>query len=76
MAAPAERMKAMRTRRLARGVRELRLAIPDARSQAVRDRIAAQSALISTESEADAMAWIEAVSEFDNPDMPGADATR
>ena len=76
MAAPAERMKAMRNRRGERGVRELRLNVPDARLQSVKDRIAAQSALLSVESEAEAMAWIEAVSEFDNPETPEADASR
>jgi putative transposase len=36
MAQTAERMKAMRERRRARGLRELRLVVPDARSKAVR----------------------------------------
>src|SRR5256885_16596393 len=36
----AERMKAMRERRRARGLRELRLIVPDARSKAVRRRVA------------------------------------
>jgi hypothetical protein len=35
MAHAAERMKAMRDRRRARGLRELRLVIPDARSKTV-----------------------------------------
>jgi hypothetical protein len=34
----AERMKAMRERRRARGLRELLLLVPDARSKAVRGR--------------------------------------
>jgi hypothetical protein len=40
MAHAEERMKAMRKRRRARGLRELRLVIPDARSKAVRKRVA------------------------------------
>jgi hypothetical protein len=66
MAAPAERMKAMRERRRARGLRELRLVVPDARSSAVRRRIAEQVARLDPEDEEEALAWIEAVSEFDN----------
>ena len=65
MAPPAERMRMMRERRRAQGMRELRLVVPDARSKAVRRRIARQVARLSTESERDALAWIEAVSEFD-----------
>ena len=65
MADPAERMKMMRARRRERGLRELRLVVPDARSEAVRKRIAAQVAELSPNSERDALLWIEAVSEFD-----------
>jgi len=65
MADPAERMKMMRARRRGRGLRELRLVVPDARSEAVRKRIAAQVATLNTNSERDALLWIEAVSEFD-----------
>jgi len=65
MAEPAERMKMMRARRRRQGLRELRLLVPDARSQAVRDRIAVQVAKLSPDSERDALFWIEAVSEFD-----------
>ena len=64
MAEPAERMKLMRMRRR-RGLRELRLVVPDARSEAVRDRIAAQVAKLNPDSERDALLWIEAVSQFD-----------
>jgi len=70
MAEPAERMKKMRARRHSRGLRELRLVVPDARLAAVRREIAAQSARLDREDEEKAMAWIEAVSEFDN-DAPG-----
>ena len=65
MVEPAERMKLMRQRRRGRGLRELRLVVPDARSDAVRDRIAAQVANLNPDSERAALLWIEAVSEFD-----------
>jgi len=65
MAEPAARMKLMRQRRQRRGLRELRLVVPDPRLAAVRDRIAAQVARLSPDSERDALLWIEAVSEFD-----------
>lgn len=65
MAEPAERMRLMRRRRQRRGLRELRLVVPDARLEAVRDRIAAQVARLNPDSERDALLWIEAVSEFD-----------
>ena len=65
MALPAERMKAMRERRNERGLRELRLIVPDARSKAVRRRVAGQVAGLARERESDALGWIEAVSIFD-----------
>jgi len=65
MALAADRMKAMRERRRARGLRELRLVVPDARSKQVRRRVAKQVAALDREGELDAMRWIEAVSEFD-----------
>jgi Protein of unknown function (DUF3018) len=65
LAKPAERMKMMRARRRRQGLRELRLVVPDARSEAVRNRIAAQVAKLNPDSERDALLWIEAVSEFD-----------
>ena len=65
VAVPAERMKALRERRRARGLRELRLIVPDARSKAVRRRVARQVAGLDRSNELDAMRWIEAVSEFD-----------
>ena len=70
MAVPAERMKMMRQRRRARGLRELRLVVADARSRAVRRRVAREVARLDPDRERDALQWIEAVSEFD------ADATR
>ena len=69
----AERMKTMRARRNARGVREIRLTAPDARSISVRTRIAGQCASLNARQEDAAMAWLEAVSEFD---APGRDAAR
>jgi hypothetical protein len=65
MAEPAERMKRMRARRRRQGLRELRLVVPDARSAAVRNRIAAQVARLNPDREREALLWIEAVSEFD-----------
>lgn len=65
MAAPAERMKAMRDRRRDRGLRELRLVVPDARSRKVRRRVAAQVAALTPQAERGALEWIESVSEFD-----------
>lgn len=65
MALAADRMKAMRERRRASNLRELRLIVPDARSKAVRRRIAKAVAGLARSSEIEAMKWIEAVSEFD-----------
>src|SRR5205085_11920284 len=70
MTAPAERMRMMRQRRRARGLRELRLVVADPRSRAVRRRVAKQVASLNPDRERDALQWIESVSEFD------ADATR
>ena len=70
MAAAAERMKAMRQRRRARGLRELRLVVADPRSEIVRRRVAKQVAGLDPNRERDALTWIESVSEFD------ADASR
>jgi hypothetical protein len=65
MTAAAERMRLMRARRRRQGLRELRLLVPDAWSESVRNRIAAQVAKLNPDSERDALLWIEAVSEFD-----------
>jgi hypothetical protein len=67
MALAADRMKAMRERRRTRGLRELRLIVPDARSKVVRRRIAKAVAGLDRSRERDALGWIEAVSEFDVP---------
>jgi hypothetical protein len=69
MPAPAERMRMMRQRRRARGLRELRLVVADARSPAVRRRVAKQVSRLDPSRERQALQWIESVSEFD------ADAT-
>ena len=69
MTPPAERMRILRERRRTR-LRGLRLVVPDARLKLVKRRIAAQVARPNPASEHDALAWIEAVSEFD------ADAAR
>jgi hypothetical protein len=66
MALPAERMKAMRERRSLRGLREVRMVVPDARSKAVRRRVAKQVAGLNRSRELDALDWIEAVSVFDS----------
>jgi len=65
MVEAAERMKAMRERRRANGLRELRLVVPDARSKVVRRRVARQVAGLDRARELEALRWIEAVSAFD-----------
>ena len=55
----------MRERRRARGLRELRLIVPDARSKAVRKRVAKQVAGLDRSLELAAMQWMESISEFD-----------
>ena len=67
MPAAAERMRVMRERRRRRGLRELRLVVPDTRLRSVRRRVAAQVAALTQRGEAEALNWIEAVSEFDAP---------
>ncbi len=65
MALPSERMKAMRERRAERGLRELRLVVPDARSATVRRRVAKQVAGLNRSHELQALERIEAVSLLD-----------
>jgi hypothetical protein len=60
----------MRERRRSRGLRELRLVVPDSRSRSVRRRVAAQVAHLSNADENDALNWIESVSEFDALNVP------
>lgn len=66
MVEAAERMKTMRERRRARGLRELRLIVPDARSKLVRRRVAREVASLDPTRELEALKWIEAVAEFDD----------
>ena len=73
---PAERMRTMRSRRRALGLREVRIILPDARSLHVRERLARQVASLDAVSEDDALRWIEAVSEFDTPGDTALDETR
>jgi hypothetical protein len=58
-------MKSMRERRRVRAMREVRLVVPDARAASVRRRVAAAVARLRPDSELEALAWIEQVSEFD-----------
>ena len=76
MPAPAERMRQMRERRRKRGLRELRIVIPDPRLTSVRRRVADQVARLIPGSEDEALSWIEAVSEFDSPNRPANDEAR
>jgi hypothetical protein len=76
MAEPAERMRAMRERRRSRGLREVRLLVPDSRQTSVRLRVAREVARLDRSVEEEALAWTEAVSEFDDPDAAAPDATR
>jgi len=62
-------MKKMRERRRRRGLRELRLVVPDPRLRSVRKRVAAQVAALDRRDEDEALNWIETVSEFDAPDQ-------
>lgn len=68
--ATAERMRMMRERRRGRGLRELRLVVPDPRLASVRKRVAVQVARLDRSHEDEALNWIEAVSEFDALDPP------
>lgn len=62
MAQAAERMKAMRERRRVRGLKELRLIVPDAGSKTVRRRIARQVAALDRSREREALKWMPAAS--------------
>jgi hypothetical protein len=67
MVQAAERMKAMRERRRARRLKERRLIVPDARSKSVRRRVAPQVAALDRSRELEALEWIKAVADFDDP---------
>lgn len=58
----------MRDRRRSRGLRELRLTVPDPRQQLVRRRVANAVARLSRKEEEEALRWIEGVAEFDEDD--------
>ena len=66
MTTPAgERMRDWRSRQRRTGRREVRMVLPDARLESVRVRVAASVAGLDPQEEADALGWIEAVSDFD-----------
>ncbi len=62
MPATADRMKAIRARHRALGLREIRLLVPDVRSAAFRAEVARQVASLDPRAEAEALEWIEQVS--------------
>ena len=64
-ACTSAQMRMMRERRQKRGLRELRLVVPDPRLQSVRKRVAIQVGGLNQCTESEALSWIEAVSEFD-----------
>jgi hypothetical protein len=68
-------MKTMRDRRREKGLREVRIVTPDPRLAAVRQRVALQVARLDPRHEADALEWIDAVSEFDEQGEPGRSRT-
>ena len=72
MSGPAERMRQMRERRRKRGLRELRIVVPNFRLRSVRRRVAGQVARLIPSREAEALSWIEAVSEFDDATDPAS----
>ena len=61
---PAGRMRALRNRRRACSDGEIRMAVPGARSEHVRERVAQSVARLDPAQEAHALAWIEAVADF------------
>jgi hypothetical protein len=68
MANTAERMKAMRQRRRAQGLRELSMVISDARDPAFRRHVAQEVSRLDPSLEGEAMRWIEGASLFDESD--------
>jgi hypothetical protein len=71
MSAAAERMKALRERRKANHLREVRIVALDARLPEVRKRIAEQVAALNKEDEREVLEWIEAVSIFNDEEWTG-----
>ena len=64
-ASPAKRMRAVRLRCRAQDKREVRMILPDARSDDVRARVADSVARLDWTHESEALRWTEAISEFD-----------
>ena len=62
---PAERMREFRKRRRESHFREVRMTLPDARLQQVRERIADTVARLDPVAEDEALRWIEAVTDLD-----------
>ena len=60
-------MKDMRARRRAKGLREVRLVVPDASDPVVQARVADEVRGLDPLHEAEAMKWIEAVSILNEP---------
>jgi hypothetical protein len=63
-------MRALRARRRAKGLREIRLLVPDVKSEAFRRELARQVASLDPQDEAEVMRWIEDVGEFYEDDAP------
>jgi hypothetical protein len=64
MSAAAERMKALRERRKANHLREVRIVALDARSPKVRKRIAEQIAALNKDDEREILEWTESVADL------------
>lgn len=76
MASAAHRMRVLRDSRRARGLREVRFIVPDARDPAVRQRVADEIARRDPAAEEDAMRWIEAVTDGADWAGPPGDEAR
>ena len=63
-ASPAERMRAVRLRRRAQDKREVRMILPDARSNDVRARVADSVARLDRRHESEALRWTEAMADL------------
>jgi hypothetical protein len=57
---------------LYRYLKDIGLVVPNARSEIVRAQIAEAVARLDPAAESEALHWIEAVSEFDNDELPEA----
>jgi hypothetical protein len=65
MSTAAERMKALRDRRKANHMREVRIVALDARSAEVRERINTEIAAFNKEDEREILEWMEVVADLD-----------